>query len=107
MYGDPRGGFLVPGSRPGIRIRRDQIPLCRRSGRHDRQLLANPSILSDIEVVGIEYAHDWHALPGHDLDVGDPLLAGKAIGVEGQNVPQGGGVELKRGKGCEESAGPA
>lgn len=49
-------------------------------------------------MVGIDHALDWHVLPGHDLDVGDPLLAGEAIEVEGENVLQGGGLELKMGK---------
>jgi hypothetical protein len=68
-------------------------------------LPANPSILLNIEMVRIDYALDWDVLLGHDLDVGDPLLAGKAIGVEGQNLPQGGGVELKMGTDYGESVG--
>jgi hypothetical protein len=48
-------------------------------------------------MVGINHALDWHVLPGHDLDVGDPLLAGEAIELEGENVLQGGEFELKMG----------
>jgi len=41
--------------------------------------------------------------PEDDLEVGDPLLTGKAIPVEGQTAPQGGGFEMKMGMRCGEN----
>jgi hypothetical protein len=54
-------------------------------------------------VGGIEHALDWCLLPEDDLEVGGPLLPGKAIPVEGQNASQGGGFEMKMGMSCGEN----
>jgi hypothetical protein len=54
-------------------------------------------------VGGIEHTLDWCLLPEDDLEVGDPLLTGKAIPVEGQTAPQGGGFEMKMGMRCGEN----
>ena len=46
--------------------------------------------------MGLGLAPDRHSLPGHDLDIGHAVLAGRRLALEGQGLLQE--IELKPGR---------
>ena len=85
MYRDPVVGLLVSGG-PGNGHPRRQMPLCCSSRRYDAELPAYPSFLRDIDVVDINRSGGRHPKRGCDLDVSRPILAGKTVAVEGEDL---------------------
>lgn len=86
MYRDPVIALLFSVGGPGIGYPRRQMPLRCSSRRYDAELPAYPSFLRDIDVVDINRSGGRYPKRGCDLAVSRPILAGKTVAVEGEDL---------------------